>query len=548
MIILKRRYNPILLLPLFAAMKADALPNPVSRTKLLFLFPVALIAALMTGGLATAHWLGNGLPHVTLWQVVTAGSVIATLTLANLALRWLRWQYLCRSRDTFLTARDSLLAWLSILPLSMATPLGIGELGRFWLLRRRYHLSFGTVSRVWVAERATDVLTLSLMIAFAGEMTPAIIVLPLWWIAASVVPQKRWGYMLAGSVIAWSLVAFGLAAAVAILSDGPLPFDAVLSAFASGTLLGGLSVIPFGAGTTGSTIIHQLQAAGIAIGDAALIVLVFRAGTTWLASLLGIAVALMCRTHLQRLYNAAPNDNQQDHFDSMSSEYADQLTDAVIEKLLTRKTAMIEAEIAPFTGKAGLDVGCGHGWYALANAASGAKMVGIDLSAGQIAHAVDNAERDQIPVTFKVASATELPFPDNSFDFAYAVNSLHHITDAGMQRRALEEIVRVLKPGGKFFLHEMNPRNPLFRFYLGYVFPVLKTIDEGTERWLHPECLPSIAGATWAQESKFFTFLPEFLPAPILRLLNPVEAWLERSSAKPFSAHFMAVLKKHPQQ
>ena len=38
--------------------------------------------------------------------------------------------------------------------------------------------------------------------------------------------------------------------------------------------------------------------------------------------------------------------------------------------------------------------------------------------------------------------------------------------------------------------------------------------------------------------------LPDFVPAPLVRLLSPVEQWLERSPFRVFSAHYMAVLRK----
>jgi ubiquinone/menaquinone biosynthesis C-methylase UbiE len=76
-----------------------------------------------------------------------------------------------------------------------------------------------------------------------------------------------------------------------------------------------------------------------------------------------------------------------------------------------------------------------------------------------------------------------LPIQEASFDFAFSINTLHHLGDRASVA-ALAEVARVLKPGARFFLHEKNARNPLSRFYLGYVYPIVRRVDEGTELWL----------------------------------------------------------------
>ncbi|MBM4363583.1 MAG: hypothetical protein FJ104_12955, partial [Deltaproteobacteria bacterium] len=99
-------------------------------------------------------------------------------------------------------------------------------------------------------------------------------------------------------------------------------------------------------------------------------------------------------------------------------------------------------------------------------------------------------------------------------------------------------------PGGHLFLHEINTENPLFRFYMGYVFPLLRRIDDGTEEWILPGALPAVAGGAWAPGAVHFTFLPEFLPAAVFRAFAGLERWLERSRLRRYSAHFMATLVK----
>jgi len=194
-----------------------------------------------------------------------------------------------------------------------------------------------------------------------------------------------------------------------------------------------------------------------------------------------------------------------------------------------------------------LDLGCGQGWYASALSKQGYAVTGVDASAGQIEKAREFAQQQGLALTFHVSGASSLPFDDEKFDFAYSINVLHHILVEADRKRAFAELLRVLKPGGVFFLHEINTENPIFRLYMSYVFPLINRIDEGDERWLLPSRLPVIEGASWAPHVEFFTFLPDFLPERVSRALGPLERWLESSKyLRRFSAHFLAVLVKPP--
>lgn len=53
-------------------------------------------------------------------------------------------------------------------------------------------------------------------------------------------------------------------------------------------------------------------------------------------------------------------------------------------------------------------------------------------------------------VRVQCGSAAEIPFPDGSFTGALALTMLHHVPSAEVQDRVLEEVWRVLKPGGVF--------------------------------------------------------------------------------------------------
>jgi len=80
---------------------------------------------------------------------------------------------------------------------------------------------------------------------------------------------------------------------------------------------------------------------------------------------------------------------------------------------------------------------------------------------------------------------------------------------------------------------------------MGYLFPLLKQIDEGTEHWIVPSQLPLVAGATWLPDTQYFTFTPDFIPIAVQKVLQSTEHCLERSSLRRYSAHYAACLVKN---
>jgi ubiquinone/menaquinone biosynthesis C-methylase UbiE len=95
-----------------------------------------------------------------------------------------------------------------------------------------------------------------------------------------------------------------------------------------------------------------------------------------------------------------------------------------------------------------IDIACGKGTTSLFLAQKfGCTVVGIDISADLINEARALARNKSVEknVTFQVADALDLPFADNTFDFAISQAMLVLIKD---QKRAIEEAILVIKPGG----------------------------------------------------------------------------------------------------
>jgi ubiquinone/menaquinone biosynthesis C-methylase UbiE len=96
-----------------------------------------------------------------------------------------------------------------------------------------------------------------------------------------------------------------------------------------------------------------------------------------------------------------------------------------------------------------MELGCGTGFFLLNLMQSGVATKGsvTDLSPGMVKVALRNAENLGLDVDGRVADAEKIPYDDNTFDLVVGHAVLHHIPDV---EQALREVLRVLKPGGRF--------------------------------------------------------------------------------------------------
>ncbi len=102
----------------------------------------------------------------------------------------------------------------------------------------------------------------------------------------------------------------------------------------------------------------------------------------------------------------------------------------------------------------GLDIGCGEGYNTRIAAKKGAKMTAIDISEVFIKYAIEVEQEEPLGIKYEVASGTELPYSDNSFDFAMATMSL---MDMAENEKAIQEAFRVIKPEGFFQFSIIHP-------------------------------------------------------------------------------------------
>ncbi len=106
------------------------------------------------------------------------------------------------------------------------------------------------------------------------------------------------------------------------------------------------------------------------------------------------------------------------------------------------------------TGARVLDVGCGDAGVLIAFAEQGARAAGIELDEKSLARGRIRAEEHGVDVDLRSGVAERLPWEDGSFDLVILDNVLEHVRD---RERTLQEIRRVLRPGGLLYLVTPKP-------------------------------------------------------------------------------------------
>lgn len=107
-----------------------------------------------------------------------------------------------------------------------------------------------------------------------------------------------------------------------------------------------------------------------------------------------------------------------------------------------------------------LELGCGAAAAARWLATEGARVVGLDLSAGMLRHATLGAEKSGVRVPLVQADALALPFAAGSFDIVCtAFGAIPFVADSAAVNR---EVYRVLRPGGRWVFSVTHPMRWIF--------------------------------------------------------------------------------------
>ena len=137
-----------------------------------------------------------------------------------------------------------------------------------------------------------------------------------------------------------------------------------------------------------------------------------------------------------------------------------------------------------------LDVGCGLGRMTIcvAKHLNTGKVIGIDIwdkmeiPGNSPERAYTNAQIEGVRdrVEFKTGNILSIPFPDNSFDVVTSSSVINNLHGDSEKLKALEEILRVLRPGGRFLL--LEPLRDLWGFLTWTPFFVWILLPK--DRWI----------------------------------------------------------------
>lgn len=230
----------------------------------------------------------------------------------------------------------------------------------------------------------------------------------------------------------------------------------------------------------------------------------------------------------------------QSHFDGIADSYGDEIPPQVRRHLIEKWWSIVSPHFRE--GVRVIDLGCGDGANVAYLRERGIECVGVDFSPQLVHRGVKR--HPSFTGRAAVADVLAVPVPDGTFDVAVIIGVLHHIYSREDQVQAVQEGMRVLKPGGVLIIRESNLFNPLFRFYWNYVFPLTAPIDRfGGENWISPRLMRKWFGEA-VEGVSYFTFIPASTPRALLPALGRLERVLERSPARRFAAHYVAVLRK----
>jgi SAM-dependent methyltransferase len=175
------------------------------------------------------------------------------------------------------------------------------------------------------------------------------------------------------------------------------------------------------------------------------------------------------------------------------------------------------------------DLGCGSGVFTGLLGQRGFDCTGVDLSPNLIRIA-----REKFPsIGFIEGDVEQLPFADASFDGVLLGGVLHHLPDPS---RCAAEIMRILKPGGKFVAFDPNRMNPFMYLYRDRSSPFYSAVGvtENERPLLAGEIAATLRAAGLHAGTEFHSGLQyRHTTSPTVRRLLPLYNLVDRILFRP---------------
>jgi len=160
-------------------------------------------------------------------------------------------------------------------------------------------------------------------------------------------------------------------------------------------------------------------------------------------------------------------DYVKDVFTEIASYY-DEMNDLMSMGMIKGWHRFMMKKAGDLRSKKCLDIGTGTGEIAFLlseNAGKDGEVCGVDLTPKMLEFAEAKMKKMNLPkpIVFEVGDALNLRFDDNSFDVVTSGYMLRNVTDI---QKTIDEMYRVLKPGGRAVVAELSkPNNRVIRFF-----------------------------------------------------------------------------------
>ena len=186
------------------------------------------------------------------------------------------------------------------------------------------------------------------------------------------------------------------------------------------------------------------------------------------------------------------------------------------------------AKFKEYSGKKVLEIGCGIGMDGIEFAKAKADYTGVDLSDQSIALCKKHFELFSQTGNILNTDAEKLPFADNTFDLVYSWGVLHHIPD---MQKSIDEVYRVLKPGGKIAIMIYNKYSLVgLQLYLVYGLLKLKFFRKFNDLYYNNHESLGTKAFTDLETKKMFK---DFNDLKVFNIVTPYDVRITRNRFLP---------------